>query len=682
MLGLGIYDLAAARMFYGDTVSVRNDVSINDDIGESIQRLVQYPGYIFGQTASLGSSANDNFRYAYPYTKYNEEYKLVQPERCVELSEDEMAAPSWWSAKKWGAYSKLWDGHVINDTRCSRPPVDFVQWEDLVSDSLVTDFDDPDYFTVRAPKDKFDRPRVPHGFSTDNRADGWSPPSYRHDNGADMYEEIVFHSNMYENRHIFDNYRNGKTNFTIYGAYARALGRYHRKVENLTQGFAYVVDYIFRELAQNDTYGIGDLDDYTALYINIFLEDHAVAAAAGFDHFVRVLTRPHIGAHYCDSSQLGCSTGGDRVLHPAEDEVGGLPNGTEVAAYVPNGSQVAGNDVTYAGRSINNGFQYSHGYWTFDYLNQAGSYYEKTYAAESMFNAGYGGINFSRWDGIDARYRHVNFSDLWPDGMRRLVGAALTEDAQLLGPRISSTASGQPNVGPSETGSNPANDYPLDPIAWVSYVQQSGPEACAPRDGLLSCTDAVGFPIGNNAPDEATAWFLNPQIGYEVQKFIVFWYYVYQPGKETMDWVDQLRIFRTGTDNNPEYLPTARVEWQDPESGLRYFARKYGDEDLFGKTYDKGIAAKMIQWAQILTAQVYQLDPVTPFDPETGNPNVMYDQDDQPLLIGNGGGFVGNCDDDKLCEQLRRYRGLLDFTRDTAARMGFPEPSLQIVEPP
>ena len=36
------------------------------------------------------------------------------------------------------------------------------------------------------------------------------------------------------------------------------------------------------------------------------------------------------------------------------------------------------------------------------------------------------------------------------------------------------------------------------------------------------------------------------------------------------------------------------------------------------------------------------------------------------------------CDDNRACVQLRKYRGLLDFTRDTAAKLGFPEPALQV----
>ena len=62
----------------------------------------------------------------------------------------------------------------------------------------------------------------------------------------------------------------------------------------------------------------------------------------------------------------------------------------------------------------------------------------------------------------------------------------------------------------------------------------------------------------------------------EVQKFIVFWFYVYQHQEEVMDWIDMARIYRLGSDLNPDYLPADVLEWRDPESGLRYLAKRFG----------------------------------------------------------------------------------------------------------
>ena len=224
-------------------------------------------------------------------------------------------------------------------------------------------------------------------------------------------------------------------------------------------------------------------------------------------------------------------------------------------------------------------------------------------------------------------------------------------------------------------------NYPSNPMAWVSFVPQEGPVACAPVNNVLTCVDTNGVPISNGAPTEP--WYVDPQIGYEVQKFIVFWFYVYQPVSEVLDWVDMLRIYRLGDDFDPDYLPESRVEWLDPDSGKRYLAKTYGDEVVFGKTYDKGIAAKMIGWANTLTAQAYELDATTPFDAITGAPNYVYDAEGLPIVLLDPTQTPNDpnaltCDDNRACVQLRKYRGLLDFTRDTAAKLGFPEPALQV----
>jgi len=710
MLGLGVYDMAAARMFYGGTVDVRADISANaadqetKDIATVVRGMVDYPGYLFGQLISCPQGAGKCSRNPQStnfdnYSMYNEAFKLVQPDRCTEA---DGAPPSWW-AEYWkrmaadgvdnyfGEWSTLFDGQIVNGERCARPPIDFVAWDDMQADQITVDFDDPDYFTPRRasercwvrenPEDSASaclvgqRPRVPYGFLTDNYADGWSPSAYRHDNGADMYEELVFHTNMYENRHIFDNFRRGRVNFTVYGAYQRALSRYHAKVGNLTQGFAYSVDFILREFARTRGLKFADTVNFN---VNLILYDHAVAASVGFDHFVRTMLRPEVGQHYCQGTTF-CNFNGDRVLRPLEDVIGGVPAGHVESLSLPNGNWVAGDSVNYGGRPLSNGFQYNHGHWTFDYLNQAGSYYEKTYAIEQMLSASYGGINFYRYDGLDARFRHVNFADLWPEQMRRLIGLSLTNDARMLGARISSQQNGLPaTVEVTDSQGQPTGEtLPAEPLAWLSFVPNDGPVACRPVEGVLSCTDGLGVPITNDAPTESTAWFLDPQLGYEVQKFIVFWYYVYQPREEINDWVDLLRIYRVGSDNDPDYLPENVVQWRDPESGLRYIARGYGEETIFEKTWDRGIAAKMIQWANELTAQAYELDDNVPFDPATGQANVKRDGDGFAILKDGL-----SCDDSVPCDQLRKYRGLLDFTRDTASNLGFPEPGLQIIQPP
>ena len=64
----------------------------------------------------------------------------------------------------------------------------------------------------------------------------------------------------------------------------------------------------------------------------------------------------------------------------------------------------------------------------------------------------------------------------------------------------------------------------------------------------------------------------------------MFWIYAYLPDSEQMDWVDMMRIFRIGSETDPSYLPNQAIEFRDPESGFRYVAKRFGAEQIFGKT--------------------------------------------------------------------------------------------------
>lgn len=677
MLGLGVYDYAGARMFYGDVVDVMNDPNMiatvrNQDgdvviegtpAGNEVAGLVDFAGGLLGQVVARpddnwGSNAEELMH----YSEWNKWFKFIRNCQPADTS-----PPANWDSERDGVYDPVFDGRIVKGTKCERIPVDYVAYTDLLPDQLSDQTGtNPRFFTSRRARDVNGRPRMPYGFESDEYADGWSPSSYRHDNGGDLFEELTFHSNLYENRHPFDNFRNGRVNFTVYGAYQRALSRYHAKISALTQGIAYIAGFYAKEYSKN--LGL-PLSTIMGAYFGDggFFYDTGVGAALGFDHFVRVMTRPHIGPHYADDASDPQSP-----LMPEEDVIGGVSGGAGIdptLVDIPNGTSMSeAGDVSFGGKPLSNDFQFGQGYWTIDYLNQAGSYYEKTFAIESMLEASYRSFNFWRFDGLDARFGHINYADLWGDGMRRLIGSMLTGDRGLFAARVTAEPNGAPHVIESDSGPK----YPKESLGWVSFIAPNGPEVCWPVNGTLLCQTALGDPVGSGGTSTGSRP-VDPQLGYEVQKFIVFWSYVYLPTSENWDWVDMMRLYKLGSDVDPSYLPKQMVEWRDPETGQRYIAKRYGEETLLGKKYDKGIAAKMVQWANILTGQAYELDPTTPYDPVTGAANVVLDSSGQPIIKG-----ATICDDNKKCRELRDYRGLLDYTRDAAATLGFPEPALQI----
>ena len=78
-----------------------------------------------------------------------------------------------------------------------------------------------------------------------------------------------------------------------------------------------------------------------------------------------------------------------------------------------------------------------------------------------------------------------------------------------------------------------------------------------------------------------------------------------------------MRIWRLGENASPDVSP--RIEWQDPISGETYYARTFGTECMFGdaqnacaggKVVQKGVAARVLEYANMLTASGYKLDTV------------------------------------------------------------------------
>jgi hypothetical protein len=394
------------------------------------------------------------------------------------------------------------------------------------------------------------------------------------------------------------------------------------------------------------------------------LRDFAIACALSFDHFVRVLARPQPGPH--------SFVGSDPVLRPDDGyEVGSnVPHELDLFQgsaniEMPESDGHLKGDVSYGARPLENGFVSSGGYWN---INSAGSYYEKTHAIYNLVAQGSGGGNWSRASGIDTRWLTSNYSNLYPDGIRRLLGALVTEDSALYAPRVAAKMSGLPAVSFNKDNIG----YPKS-LGWPSFVSPDGPSICWPSSGNQVCTDGQGAPlVGGTRAQNQPGVPIDPELGFEMQKFVLFYSYVFLPATQRNDWLDMLRVYRLGTEPDPAYQTPELVEWKDPQTGFSYLAKRFGDESIYGTTYDKGIGSKMLQWANILSSKAYKpADPAQKFDPVTGRFLYATDAKGQPIVVGDSRIKPSDpanlkCEDNLYCLQLRNYRGLIDFSHDVA----------------
>jgi hypothetical protein len=653
LLGLGTYDFAAARMFYGESVAVYQDEAYKAKKGlgkAALDKIDQFGGLLGIQYTSNGSTQIH-------YSQVADKWKLIS--NCVAV-DPQVFKPKSWNDETDGTWDPLLDGHIVNVdgqySRCKTQKVDYVQWQALGPKPAPTD----DFLARPHSKDSNDRVRVPYGFATDRWADLGNISVYRHDNGADPYEQFTFFINQQELGHIFDNYRRNRQSFTVRGAANRILGRYSEKMRDGAKGLT-----LLRNIYTD--FGLETNQNPETLWASIVTDpsfrDVILTSGVVFDHFARSLARPEPGGYY-DPCELGpgydCPLKGGKTLRSKSDvyfndaAVGTMVNVPNGAFSVGDGSSPFEN-VGVGGKPLGNALAADKGEFDSEYTINAGSYYDKVNVAMLMTESVDNFISDSRKDFLDSRYRATSLADLFPQGYRRMLANNLTGDDFLKGPRVSST-NGKPNVD--------AQGYPTDGIGYVSWWPLSGPEVCFPAAGTTVCNrygEGSGT-LNPLAPAEIMA--VDGQVGWEQQKFLIAWTMMYLPENQKQEWLNQLRVWEKTQDTDPAF--ENRIEFHDP-NGPVYIAKTFGTETIFGKVVQQGIAARVLEYANSLLVLAYETEPVTLngvtwhkpiINPATGLPTVKkYYADDT-----NG---VTEVNENPFAIKLEEYTSVVAFLRQS-----------------
>jgi hypothetical protein len=644
MIGLGVTDFAATRFFYGDVVSVYTspEYRARTSIGTGITSATDNFGGLLGIRYGLRStsaSGVDEFN----YSQLQNNYKVLTGCRAVAPS-----PPADWSEETRGVWHPVLDGHVVSvdgqATKCRQQPVDYVPYTALRMPTAAENNDSP--YRGSPSVDSAGRLRVPYAFGTDTWADIGNVSVFRHDNGADPYEQVQFLISTQENRHIFDNYRRERTTFTVRGAVDRSFDRYNAKLQAITGGMGFLAS-IYDDLSTTQGYAF---DSVWPIIVKDVVHDNMIAATVAFDHFTRELGRPEPGEHALRALEFD-----DPVLHSRTDPddfgSGGPITTGRRNVIIPNGSTGYLRDVGFGGHPLENKLPDDAGEFRTDYVQNAGSYYDKINIATLLAESEDRFISESRRDFYDSRFRAVGVADVLGEGFRRVIANALTGDRSLLAPRVAADANGQPLLDTSaDTKRDPlANRYPASPLGWPSFWPRSGPETCFSTGGRNACTNYAGD-SGFDPLVPANTVAVDPQIGWEVQKFLIVWTVTHIKANEKTNWTDMMRLYPLGVNTKPEF--EQRVEWQDPTSGQLYYARSFGKECLYGdaknacqggKSVEKGIAARVLEYANELTARGYKLDtanyPATAGRPAGfnayGRAIILYHPDGAPIVLAD-----------------------------------------------
>ncbi len=654
-LDIGAYDRAAIRMEYADVADVWDDKSAScRPSGTSLTNPSGAPSCTskgttlhllldgFGGLTGPFYSDNSNL---FHYSQLNQRVGLIS--NCVKA---DTSPPADWDATKDGVYSPEFDGEIVNGTTCQGIPTDYVPYRELQPDSggftqepTVTD-------GIQRKFDALGRVRRPYMFGTDNYADIGNLPVLRHDNGADAYEVTHYLMSEYEDRYLFDDYRRQRTTFSLKNAFMRGVERYNDKLKEVTKGFA-----LYNELFQG-TGTFAQLSGIDAAGNPQPLQASALASTLVFDHFARILTRPNSGAHFGDTV---LSPFNDMVLR-STDQLPSVSTTSMIGLTIPDGSTGVGVDVAWGGRLLNNSYDMTKGYYTIDYNYNVGSYYDKSLAVNMLTDSEDRFVSESRDDFVDGRYRNTSFATLFPDGMRRLLANSLTEDDDIKGWRVASTK-GKPNVD--------ANGALTQPMGFTAWWPKDAPQECWPAQGRLQCEEFPGDTVLPNANTPKESLAVDSELGFELQKFTVFFTMLNLPESWKLNWVDMMRVWQVGADTAPGFPAAETISWRDPLSGQEFIAHSYGTEVINGKTVQRSIAARVLEWMNVLTAKGYAIDTT---DPVTGEQTVKRYADNTACPPG-----VNYCvgqpveADPAFVIRVTNYKSVIDYLHEVAAQMGF-----------
>ena len=189
---------------------------------------------------------------------------------------------------------------------------------------------------------------------------------------------------------------------------------------------------------------------------------------------------------------------------------------------------------------------------------------------------------------------------------------------------------------------------------------------------------------------------IDPQMGWEQQKFLIAYTLLYLPENQRLKWLDMLRIWELGQDNDPEFAD--RIEFHHP-SGKVYIAKTHGREEIFGQSVERGVAGRVLDYANELLERAYVVDDgpdnngdgvpdwyIPVISPETGMPIVKWDPtisaiSEEGFVIPAGSpGCDENdstectCAANRACIELQDYVSVPAFMREAFAayQLGMP----------
>jgi hypothetical protein len=156
-----------------------------------------------------------------------------------------------------------------------------------------------------------------------------------------------------------------------------------------------------------------------------------------------------------------------------------------------------------------------------------------------------------------------------------------------------------------------------------------------------------------------------PNIGYNQQIPTIIYAFLFGRMNGDLTLSNKLRVWVEGSISGELDVPEAeQVRFTDPLSSITYVARRFGTESVDGRDIERGIASRMLEHANELLTQTYQVEV------DSDNAGVV-DEFGRPTLSRDTAGDpvpTEAFEDSNL--KLRRYIGLLDANVQISTLIG------------
>jgi hypothetical protein len=478
-------------------------------------------------------------------------------------------------------------GNLETGVKCKQPKLDVVDYRDLKPFTASRDY--PEFTTTERAVDSTGRPRHGYMFSSDEYADSGNVPSFRNDAGADPYEQARFLESAYENRYLFDYFRRNRSTFNAYDVVLRTQARYLDQLQAMSKTFGFAM------VLENPNPATPD----PKLFEDGRYKPLSLAASLTFELLARTMVRPEPG-RYCSPEQEDCFVPQPVGLNDWIFSADASPSkDTKYNFNIPLGT----------GRFLHNDFDYSQGYHWGDYPKQVGSFYDKVYSVYYLAEAFDSFIANSKEDFVDGRYKNINFATFYPDQVRRLFAQVLTGDIPAFAP-------------------------------WTPTVKASA----SPGDVGVTYPP---FLTNLAAPRGPSSAILDPGFGFNAQLYAMVWGTMLFPTSYTQDFMNSTRMVASAAEQI-NWPANQTATFFDPETGITYRAHAQGKESVFGVQHERGIGARMLEWANDLVASAYVVE-------TDADGNVVKNPDGTPKLKLKAGKPEVNSEFPEALSALRKY---------------------------